>query len=107
MHKRVKNVDLRSPLSRRAIKEQDRAWKRVMIYERDNDYKVHVFYHQKIKQLIKYVIEPYEKTGMANLSYWHQHITKTALCEESSPEVIYSYFCCITSPFYTDKIFIS
>ena len=41
--KRLKNVDLRSPLTRRAIKEQNRAWKRVMIYERDNDYKVNFF----------------------------------------------------------------
>jgi len=70
-HHNVRNVDVRSPLTRQAIKEQDRAWKKVMIYERDNDY--------------KYIVEPVEKSGLANLSYWHQHITKTALVEEELP----------------------
>ena len=83
-HNNVKKVDLRSPYTRTAIGEQPTAWRKglglkfpevwitnwfdpskVMIYERDNDY--------------KYVVSPYERTGMANISYWHQHITKTAV----------------------------
>ena len=36
-----------------------------MIYERDRDW--------------KYIVHPYHRTGISNLSFWNQHITKSKL----------------------------
>ena len=56
---------------------------KVMIYERDNDY--------------KYVVSPYERTGMANVSYWHQHITKTAVSYHMPENVSWFLYCSLNS----------
>lgn len=53
------------PSKRQAIGQQPDPFRKVMIYERDRDW--------------KYIVHPYHRTGISNLSFWNQHITKSKL----------------------------
>merc|ERR1711962_543992 len=64
-HHNLPDVDIRSPLTRDIISKQTETWKKIFIFERENDW--------------KYIIHPYRQIGIENLSFWNQHITKTKL----------------------------
>ena len=68
----LKKIDLRHPNTRRQISAETVAWRKIAHFERENDW--------------KYIIEPYEKSGLANMAYFHQHITKTTLAADLLPD---------------------
>jgi len=73
----VTGVDLRSPLTRQKIAQEPEIWKKVFLYERDRDF--------------KYVIHPFRKSALPNMSFWNQHITKTRLIK--GRPAIYNQIC--------------